>query len=355
MTHRNFVPLVAVLLLTGCDFPTELPQWDQTWVVPVERIRIGVAELLPQGIELSPDSSVFLAETPEAILQVSLAELCGSPCVLATGTRAPKPEFSDTLSTEAGLPADLVSATLAGGSIDAVMEHSFSFDPLRPSSDPGAEYGYLLLEVTSAGNVVAFDSIDGADQAFPSSVTLTPSLPVQPVGVTDTVDIRVAIFSPAGDSTTIDATDTLGVRFAPSTVEIAEATVAASDLPVDSVSTTLTFGGLDSTAVSRVQSGALRFRVQNPFEVTGTLDMTFRGDFPTIEHQLAVQAGDYTDRLEFTGAEVQEILLSDQAEVVASGSASAPDGTLTVLPSDVMLMDSEFELSVLLGPLESTP
>lgn len=346
---------VVVLLAAGlaaCEFPTEPPVWNQTWIVPVERVEIGVTELLPAGVTLNGDSTAFVAETPAASVSLSLAELCGTPCVLAAGLRAPKPEFSDTLTTETRLPDDLVSAMLSDGSFDATIGHSFSFDPLRPSSEPSAERGHIVVRITSAGNVIASDSIDGAEQAFPESVTLTPSLPVQPVQVSDTVVIEVALFSPEGDSTTISVSDTAGLTFAPATVEIAEVTVVASDLAVDSVNTTMTFGGIDSTALDRVQSGALRFDVRNPFAVTGTLDMSFSGGFPTIRHRLDIREGDHEERLDFSGDEVREILRSDNVQVLTSGQVAAADGTITVAPPDVMILDSEFEIVVQMGTAE---
>ena len=351
---NRYIALLIGVLAVGCDYPTEVPAWEQTWVVPVERIQIGVAELLPAGIDVNADSSEFLAQTPEASVSADLASLCGTPCVVASGLEAPKPEFRDTLTTSTSLPAEVVSATLAGGTVAGALAHDFNFDPLRPSADPGAARGYIVIRVTSAGSLVAYDSIDGADQAFPASVTLTPTLDIQPVEVTGTVDIAIALYSPEGDTITVDATDTVGIRFASSTVRIAEATIEAADLAIDPVATTLGFGSIDSTTVERVTGGALRFGVQNPFDITGTLDMAFSGDFPTFQHQLAVQSGTYTQRVEFAGEEVREVLRAGEAEVQASGSATAPDGTITVTPSDVMILDSEFELSVLVGSEQQT-
>lgn len=347
--------IVVILVLAGvaaCEFPTEPPTFEQVWVVPVERIAINVAELLPDGITLSDDSTAFEVQAPAASVSLSLLELCGNPCLLASGFEAPKPEFTDTLRTTTTLPADLISASLAGGALDATLAHSFSFDPLRPSADTTAARGYIVVRVTSNGNEVAFDSIDGADQAFPASIALTPSLGVQPVVANDTVEMEIAIHSPAGDSTLIDSSDTLGISFAASTLLIDETTISATGIDIDSVSTEMDFGDVDSATVSRVQRGALRFGVSNPFTLSGTLDMTFRGDFQTIQHSLTLEEGNYGERLEFTGDEVRAILGSDSVETVSSGSVSADDGTVTVSPLDALTLDSEFELVILVGPTE---
>ena len=350
---NRYLALLIGVLAVGCEYPTEAPAWDQTWVVPVDRIQVGVAELLPAGVNVNADSSEFLAQTPEASIQVDLATLCGTACVLASGLAAPKPEFGDTLTTSTSLPSGVVSATLAGGTVAGTLAHNFNFDPLRPSTDPGAPRGFIVIRVTSGGNMVAYDSIDGADQAFPSSVTLTPTLDIQPVQVTETVDIAIALYSPEGDTITVNASDTVGIRFAPATVRIAQATIEAANLAIDPVVTTLGFGSVDSATVERITGGALRFGVVNPFTISGTLDMAFRGSFPTFQHQLAIQAGTYAQRVEFSADQVREVLRAGQAEVQASGNATAPGGTLTIAPSDVMVLDSEFELSVLVGSQEA--
>ncbi|MFO7894127.1 MAG: hypothetical protein R6U63_10345 [Longimicrobiales bacterium] len=349
---RNSAVILALVALAACEFPTEPPKWDQTWVVAGESITVSVAELLPAGVRLSHDSTAFETDAPGTSISFSLAEMCGTACTTADGFTVPKPEFHDTLTISSALPGDLVSATLAGGSFDVTMGHNLSFDPLRPSMDPANPRGEILIRVTSNGALVAYDSISGDDQAFAPGTTLSPTLSVLPVEVTNNLDIEIAIYSPEGDTTTIDSSDTLGVTLAPSTIQIAEATVTASAITIDPVTTTMDFGGVDSTLVDRIQSGAIRFDVTNPFTVTGTLDLAFQGLTPAIQRTLPINQGSYAQRLEFSGSELRAILGSDAVDVVASGGVSASDGTVTVTPTQRLVLENEFELVVLIGPLE---
>jgi hypothetical protein len=339
--------------LAACEFPTEPPKWEQTWKVPGESITVSVAELLPAGVALTADSSAFVTDAPGTTLSLSLTELCGSACEAAHGFSVPKPEFQDTLRTTSALPGDLVSATLSGGSLNATLAHTFSFDPLRPSQDPANPRGYLVVRVTSSGNVVAFDSIHGDDTGFPSGTTLSPGLTVNPVAVADSLDIEVAIYSPQGDNATIDTTSTLTVDVATSTLEISEATVNASAITIDPVTTVMDFGGVDSTLVERIQSGALLFDIANPFTVTGTLDVSFQGpSFTPIQRTLSIAQGTYADSIAFSGDELRSILGGEAVDVVASGNVAAAGGTVTVTPTQRLVLDNEFQLVILIGPTE---
>lgn len=345
--------IALVLVMTGlgaCEFPTEPPRWDTTWQVPVESIVVGAAELLPPGVEVSPDSTAFTTETPEASIRVSLAELC-TLCVVFDGIRTPKPEFGDTQTTSTTLPSELVAATLAGGSFDAVMGHSFNFDPLRPGSGAGAPTGYIVFRVTSNGAVVAYDSISGDDTAFPPGTTLTPDLTVQPVQVAGSIDLEVLIYSPEGDSVTVESSDTAGVTLNPSTIQIAQVTIDAASITIDPVDATMDFSGVESTAIDHVQAGALLLAVDNPWDVTGVMDVTFQPPTPSIQRTFTLDPGSYQERIEFSASEIRSMLSAGEVGVRATGTVSS-SGTLTLTPMDRLQVDGALELVVLVGDTE---
>ncbi len=344
---------MALLALTGaatfaCDFPTEPPMWEQTWQLSGETIELSVAELLPDGVGLTNDSSAFVAEAPGASVTFSLLTMCPE-CAVADGLLVPKPAFGDTLNTSTSLPADLVSATLSGGAFAATMEHDFSFDPIRPAG--ATENGYIEIIVTSNGNIVADTLIHGDDQAFPAGTPLSPVLQIQPVDVTNNLDIEVRIYSPAGDDTVIDTADTLGITIAPSTIEISQATVGASAITLDPTTTDMDFGGMeeDGPVLDRIQSGALLFEVQNPFTISGTLNLEFQLATGTIQRSLPISEGEYSARLDFTGDELREILGSETVNIVTSGTVTPTGGTITVTPTQELIMDNAFELVILVG------
>lgn len=348
---RRSVVLLALAGLTACEFPTEPPRWDQTWQVPVESIVVHSTDLLPASVDVNADTSAFVTETPEASIQVTLADLC-TLCLVVDGMQAPKPEFGDTLSAGTNVPSELISATLAGGSFDVVMGHNFNFDPLRPSSDPGAPTGYIVVRITSNGAVVAYDSISGDDTSFPSGVTLKPDLPVQPVQISSTIDMDVLIYSPEGDSVLVETSDTAGITLHPSTVEISQVVVDASSITIDPVHATMDFSGVGETAIDHVQSGALLVDVSNPWDVSGTLDVTFQPPAPSIQRTLTLDPGTYQDRIDFSSSELRSMLEAGEVGVQATGSVSS-SGPLTVTPAQRLQVDGALELVVLIGDTET--
>lgn len=350
MRRRIALLALAGVVVPACDYPTEAFSWTQTWVVPGETIEIGVADFLPTGVSLGTDDTVFVAEAGGTSMTMSLGDMCDA-CILVDGTTAPKPAFEATFGAATTLPEDLVAAVLAGGAIAVTMEHNLNFDPLRPDDDPAAERGHIGVTVRSAGTVVADTLIRGEDEPFPAGTPLTPTLAIRPVQVVNDLDLEVRVYSPSGDSVVVESSDTLGVTFAPATLEIEEATVRVSSVEVGPTRTEMALGELDSdsTLINRVERGALRFRISNPFAVAGELDVTFEAPGTTIERTVQIEPGDSSARIDLSGDELRTILDSGTVTVVTAGTVSATDGTITVTPTQVLVLETAFELVVRIG------
>jgi hypothetical protein len=349
---RNTRLVWAVVLLAACDFPTEVPRWEQTWVLPAEAVSIEVADVLPAGIGVTADRSAFVATSTGIDLSTTLGELCPE-CAPADGMVAPKPAFTATLPGTASLPGDLLAADLAGGTMSVALEHTFSFDPIRPAG-PGGQTGYLVLTLTSGGNVVARDSVSGNDRAFPANSPLAVNIPVAHTTVAGDLAFEVRIHSPAGPPTLIRASDRLTVNVAPTELRIARATVRATGLEVAPTRESMDFD-MDTTMLDRIQRGAIRFHVQNPWELSGSLGIRFEFSGRSIERVVPVQPGSFQHRLEFTGQELRDILGAPAVDLVTWGTVSATGGAVTLRPDQVLVLETEFELVILVGGREDTP
>lgn len=338
--------MLVVAGLVACDIPTESPRWEQTWVVPGASVTISVADLLPVDVALSEDRTAFRATTTPLEMSQTLAGMCPA-CGPLDGQVSPKPEFTATLRSTATLPADVVTAMLAGGALDAVLEHSLGFDPLRPSAD-ASQRGHLVVEVASDGAVVALDSISGHDTAFPAGTPLIPSLPVAAVAVANDLEVEVRIWSPSGDPVRITTSDTLGFMMAESVVDISEATIRATTLTIPPTATPLDFD-IDEELIERVETGAVRVVIANPFDVAGTLNVRFDMAAEAVERDITMQPGEFAQRLEYTGDELRTILGSPAVDLITSGTVGAVTGTLTITPAQEMMVDIRFELGILIG------
>lgn len=347
MMMRRGIFVLAAFGLAACDVVTEPPAWEQEWQIPVPTgsLALAAAEMLPAGVTLSPDSTAFVTTAPAVEMVVALSEACPACAGLSA---AVKPEFRDTVTTTVEIPADLLSAILLPGAFDLSIQHDFNFDPLRPSDDPAAERGFLVAAVLSDGAVVARDSISGHDTAFPAGQALTPDLQYESAEVGDQLQLRLRIYSPTGDATTFDAGDDLTVALAPTTVEIAEASFPLSQQTIgpEVRSVALAF---DSTLIDRVQSGALLMAVANPFDVTGEVNVSFQLPERTIQRTVPLTEGATTERVEFSGQDLRDILAADGLEMALEGAVAGTDGTVTVSPGEEVDFDLELELIVLVG------
>lgn len=349
---RRGIVLLAALVVAACDIPTEAPRWEQEWQVPVpvDSLQVSVAELLPPTVGVTEDGSAFTATIPGLTARFALSRMCEA-CAGYSGDVPVKPAFEDTMTTTSPLPTDVVAASLTGGQVTLRVSHSFDFDPLRPASDPAAERGFMVLTVSSAGVMVVRDSISGHDTAFPAGVTLASELAVAPVDVAGELAIEIRIYSPEGDGTTVSVRDELLVTLEPTTVAISEATVALADQAVGPEARTVDLP-VDSALVERVQSGALLVAVQNPFDVTGQLDLAFQLPGRAIRKSVALQAGTSEERVGFTGQELRDILGETDVQVLVEGAVQSADGTVTVRPGQQIAFGLEFEVIILVGSAE---
>lgn len=348
---KGVVVAAAFVAGAGCDVPTQPPEWDQTWVVPGEEITMSVGELLPGSVSLTTDSSAFDVTIDGVNFSQSLTTMCPS-CSTVDGQVVPKPAFTTTVSSVDSLPPDVVSATLSGGQLVLDMTHDFGFDPLRPVASDPTVTGYMVVTVASGGVPVARDSVDGADPdgAFPSGTTKTLTMDVTPGDLSPQLDITVDISSPAGDPYTVNSAASLDATLQPSSLLMSEVEINVNNINVDTDPTALDLAGVDSTVIDRVLQGALRFNIDNPFNLTGTLDLTLDPPNPVlIQKSVAITQGTNTERIAFTGNELRSLLGEDNVQVTASGVMTAPAGSIRVTPGRAIVIGTEIELNVLIG------
>lgn len=111
--HPSFLrafllPFLGALL--SCDIPTDAPESHQRWILPGEETRVGVEDLLPDAVTVTPDGSAFAVKVDPLSFEESLGDLC-APCVPLNGLMASKPAFQNAFQDTAPLPGDVKGAT----------------------------------------------------------------------------------------------------------------------------------------------------------------------------------------------------------------------------------------------------
>jgi hypothetical protein len=337
---RRSIPALC-LFMAACDVPTELPRWNTRWVVPLDSTVVSVGSLLPSGVEVTADGSAFQLSLPGTTISLSLADICGAPCAAFNGRVVPKPAFTSTLHSTIALPADVASVTLTGGRLDVQFSHSFSFDPIRPG---GSARGSVTTSFTSGGATLARDSVLGVQTALPANTPLARTLTLAAGRVTPVVDLDVTLASPAGDPVRIDTSERFTVSATPSQVRASEATIRVRNRSITARQVALHLDDVDQTVIDRAQGGAIRFELVNPFQVSGTLDVSITAPGVSIRKPIQAGPGTTQGRIELTRAELRSILGRPDVRLSATGTVSAPQGTISVRPSQALRIRTRLEL-----------
>lgn len=334
----------ALLVLAACEYPTSAPQLDTRWIVPAPGATISVASLLPAGVAIKPDSSAFTVSVAGITVSRALSQDCAQ-CVAANGTTVPKPAFTAVASSSTSLPGQIASATLATGALQLSVLNNYNFDPIRPAA---GTYGYAVITVTNNGVLIGKDSVNGATTAMAPGSTLGRSIPLTgTVTGSAPVVVTVTINSPAGDPITMDASRTIVVSAVPTNISAASASVNVSNQTI-STNTTIDLSGIDSSITRHVTGGSLLLHVVNPWNVTGTLTVTFtpQGGAP-ITKSLTLAAGTTDRTVSFTQAEIQA-LLGSRVTIGFNGPVSAA-GAVAVTPKQVVAVTTKLDLNVHIG------
>jgi hypothetical protein len=346
---RGVAALAAVLTLGACDFPTEPPKLQPRFILPGQSTTLSLTQILPSGVT-EVGTSFQLSIAPTAITARTLAEICGAPCVALHGQRVPKPAFTYVLDTPVPLPADVASAVLTAGSVNVSLTHSFGFDPLRP---PGAAQNGTLTLALLAGETVLGSVV--VTDPFPSGTTLQRTVTVAPGTITGDLTVRLTLDSPAGGTAEahwvlVDANSVLSGTVAPGPITVSEATVRVQDKSVSVTDFQIDMSGVDQSLRGRVRSGALVITADNPFGVTGTMQLRMIGGTGEIimPRTLQVQPGRTTQRVEFTQDELG-LILQSTVTIRIAGAVSGQQGLVTVRPGQVLTIDTQLDLTIEIG------
>src|SRR5690348_10504934 len=115
--------IALAMIAAACAFPTESPNWDMTWNLPVpddNALSISVTKLLPSGVDtITPAGTTTLALNAKINGTPSINRTLGVQCPSCPTATAPKPAFTaPTATTVINLSAgtSLNTATLFTGS-----------------------------------------------------------------------------------------------------------------------------------------------------------------------------------------------------------------------------------------------
>lgn len=373
--------MLGFVCLTSCDVaqvaldPT-FPGVVQTWNLPASDMSIGVAELLPTGVDTNPTKTAFIVSVGGINYTRQLAPNCAA-CQAITGTTAPKPDF--TINPGSGsstsLPANVVSAQVLGATMTYSIQNGFTFDPLfvNPSTPASTNQGWMIITISSGSFVLARDSIRGgvppgggaavtlaAGATFNRTLLPCTTAPagqtcIQSGPINGPIAVDLFVRSPAGEPVFMDAFRSLTATASVSNLQVASATINVSSAPMDSDDPQELPADLPESMVDNIESGALEMTITNPFAVTGNVNINFAVR-PGLSYTKTIAMPSATSAVRtvsFTGDELRNILKGNGENSPTlfsmSGAVSSLPGGILVTPSQTVSISNRIVFAVRIG------
>jgi len=330
-----FAAAAAIVTLTGCDIPTELPKIEQRWIIPVDEIALSVAELLPDGVTLVGNEFQVSAEPLYA--SENLGTLC-APCDILDGQTGTVPSFSGTISSSQTLPAGLVSAIVTTGSMRIQISNQFGFDPLLNGGSM-----VIVLEDEGTGRTLGGVTLEDATDDIPAYGSVMRMISVSPGTITGPIRTSIFLIAPGGQTGYIDNSALVEVIATTEALRVSEATVNVGTRAVALDERTLDLD-LDENIVERILQGTIVLEVENPFPVTfnGTLQIG-----TTSKTFSVTTTGASTVPIPYTGSELRSFI--GRTNVLVRGPGTVTGGTMTVRPREQMDMKAKLDFTLEIG------
>jgi len=368
--------LALVAFIAACAIPTEAPNWDMTWNLPLPQEngaqKIGVQKMLPSGVTLvAPVPPATAPSAFNATVQSvpPINRTLGVQCPTCPSATAPKPAFTAPPATTAiNLTAgtSLNSATLFTGSQVAVtLTNGFTFDPINP---PGGSPGTLTLTVSNGSTTLGTLTLQGPTQTIPAgqskvfNVTLAGTFTTsQPLNITMTMDSPAGA---AGSPVTMNPNQLFTASATP-VINVSTASVTLAAQSIDSPGEPIDLASIDTTIANRVPDsastqGTMFLTIATPFTVSANATLTFTGtrevanssgsstQVPitpvvksfTLPAKTATQST-FTIPIALTGQELRRMLGSS---LVATFTGTTNAGTTIVTPASEISMTGRMQI-----------
>lgn len=363
--------LGLALAATACDIvdlaSSSSPILEQTWSVPTEGTSITVASLLPPNVSICcgtpSDNSGFLVDVATISITRRVGDDCGS-CNTLNGTNAIKPAFVLASGNTQALPQDVAAVSILNGTLTVSLTNNMSFDPLYVRTAPPPQtQGFMLLVVRSGSLVLGRDSVrgaavaspDGKNSPFGPGSTLTRTIPLTTGNVTGNLSVDVTINSPQGDHNEfINANGTLGASATLRDVT-AQPTLKVGSVSMNVVNRNMLSVVGDSLPLDdmkdvadHIVSAALEMTIDNPFTVTGTVNVSF-GYAPgqAITKSVTMPSGVGVVSVSLNSTEIQT-LMGKKVALSISGTVNSA-APITVTPSQAVTVANRLILVIQVG------
>jgi hypothetical protein len=379
--RRPEVGIIALAMLaSACAFPTEAPNWDMTWNLPVpddNAMNIGVSTFLPSGVTLVTSGTPATPTAFNAAVSATptISRTLGVQCPACPSGSGQKPAFvAPPASTPVTLSAgtSLQTAVLTTGSqIVVTVNNGFTFDPINPPGGVNSTTSTIAITITNGSNNLGTLTLGGLGTTTPGVVATTIpagtskqfTIPLSgTINTAQPISIGMTMDSKAGDpaSPVVMNPNHLFTATGVPTLNISTATVAIGAQALSSTATPIDLSQIDSSIVRRISNdtqnrGAMILTMTNPFTLGSNATITFQSPAsaspkmtPITKNIVIPPATNATTpsvstlTIDLTGQELRSLFGRD-VEVVFGGTTSA--GTISVTPTQKMTATSRIQVN----------
>ncbi|HEU4995230.1 MAG TPA: hypothetical protein VFT29_10420 [Gemmatimonadaceae bacterium] len=291
-TLRRVALLGLTIGVAACDvvdFANDpKPILEETWSLPATSTSIAVATLLPSTVTTVPDSSAFQMSLNPINATRRVGDDCAQ-CQTLNGTTAIKPAFVLNTGGSSALPTNIVGGSLAGATVSYTMNNALSFDPLKVNTVTQNPQGYMVIVIRSGANALGRDSVNGATTPWPPGQNLQRVITLGTGNITGPVTVDITLTSPASDQPQfINANGTVITSATISNFRVGSVQVNVPNTVVTSQASTLNLDGYDKSITDRVESATLEMTFDNPWPVSGNLNVSFTAPSTSIAKNVAL-------------------------------------------------------------------
>jgi hypothetical protein len=184
---RALSALPALLAVSACDIPTQLPRYDTQWNVVAVRDTIATADLLPEHLRVGEHGFVIDSFAAEGAVRLR------DVCELCTCFQGPVPSFQITPHDwPVPLPPGVLSAKLESGRASVVIHNQVGFDIL---SDGEGTTGFLLVDLMDTNEKASMRQV-ALTNPFPDGDSLMLSFDLSGISLTRFLVARVSGYIP---------------------------------------------------------------------------------------------------------------------------------------------------------------
>jgi len=194
----------TIVIVAGCDIPTELPSYDTLWEAVLLRDSVSTSQLLPDGVSVHPEGG-FAVDSFTTTTEVEIEDVCE----FCTCFEGPIPALDiQPYDWPFQLPSRVLEADVSEGIARVVLHNDAGFDVL---DDGTGNTGHLKIDFFDTRSRSVLDSVR-ISRPFPDGDSVTVEFDLTGLTLSNSLVARVSGRTPGSGCDVVDLSTEGGFR-----------------------------------------------------------------------------------------------------------------------------------------------